>query len=95
MDNKRFMHADIRDSSRQMTVLLSKTVICVSFGHYIFQTDTSPKLLNCNMNSLVCFSLTLKWMTLDDREWPFCVKVDRADMSCACMFWLSESELTV
>jgi len=51
--------------------------VCPELSH------TRPQLLYCNMQSLSCFLLTLKWMTLNGLA--SCLGIS---MSWVCVFWL-------
>jgi len=72
---------DIRgDSNEKMTL---KTAIFGAFAHYIFRTlKYKPQLLYSNIQLLNGFTMTSNYMTSNDLEWPFCVKIVRQPKGC-------------
>ena len=74
------VYADIRGGSlgmgHQTTVGLSRTAIFIIFAGYFSETlETRPALLHSDMQSDVSFSVISKYVTLNDSELLFCVKL--------------------
>jgi len=67
------------DRGRRTTVKLSKTAIFSNFFLFFFRTSEAleirPTLLYSIIFSLVAFPLTSKYLSLNDPEWAFYVKL--------------------